>query len=46
MSCQLLGSSLCCSPCIWSENGNFKQFHRENERSKRMESTEVLIWEM
>lgn len=41
---QLLGSALCCPPCIWSENGNFKQFHRENEKSKGMESTKVFIW--
>lgn len=46
MSRQLLGRALCCSLCIWSENGNFKQFHRENERSKRMESIEVLNWRM
>lgn len=29
-----------------NENVNFKQFHREKEKSKRMKSTEFLIWRM
>lgn len=46
MSHQLLGSALCSSLAFEVKMSISNNFREKKERSKRMESTELLIWRM